>query len=309
MSDTPQPTNRKLRRAGETGQQAYVYHAADSQTPPAKKATHITRSFTPPEPPADAGKPASTAARHRDDDAPSPTSVGDDARIVPETSPDRDARRADASIRPYKDKARPAAKTKPTKADKPKRGRKGKTKDAAPPTPLEVIKAKRRRCADAEDIAGFFTKLIAIVVLIALLFGLLFGVTPMENDDMAPRISAGDLLFYYRLADDWVTGDVMVFEKDGEQYVGRIVANPGDTVEVTDQATLVVNGSTVLENDIYYTTPKYDDGPTYPVTLAQDEFFILCDYREGARDSRYFGPVKTSEIKGKVITVIRRSGL
>ena len=59
MSDTPQPTNRKLRRAGETGQQAYVYHAADSQTPPAKKATHITRSFTPPEPPADAGKPAS----------------------------------------------------------------------------------------------------------------------------------------------------------------------------------------------------------------------------------------------------------
>ena len=101
----------------------------------------------------------------------------------------------------------------------------------------------------------------------------------------------------------------MVFEKNGEQYVGRIVANPGDTVEVTDQATLVVNGSTVLENDIYYTTPKYDDGPAYPITLAQDEYFILCDYREGARDSRYFGPVKTSEVKGKVITVIRRSGL
>ena len=101
---------------------------------------------------------------------------------------------------PTRTRQGPAAKTKPTKADKPKRGRKGKTKDAAPPTPLEVIKAKRRRCADAEDIAGFFTKLIAIVVLIALLFGLLFGVTPMENDDMAPRISAGDLLFYYRLA-------------------------------------------------------------------------------------------------------------
>ena len=96
---------------------------------------------------------------------------------------------------------------------------------------------------------------------------------------------------------------------DGEQYVGRIVANPGDTVEVTDQATLVVNGSTVLENDIYYTTPKYDNGPAYPVTLAQDEYFILCDYREGARDSRYFGPVSLAEIKGKVITVVRRSGL
>ena len=193
---------------------------------------------------------------------------------------------------------------------KPKRGRKGKAKaDDTPPTPAEIIKAKRRRCADAEDIAGFLTKLAAIVVLLALLFGFAFGVTPMENDDMSPRISAGDLLLYYRLADDLVTGDVLVFDKDGEQYVGRIVANPGDTVEVTDQATLVVNGSTVLENDIYYTTPKYDNGPAYPVTLAQDEYFILCDYREGARDSRYFGPVSLAEIKGKVITVVRRSGL
>ena len=193
-------------------------------------------------------------------------------------------------------------------AAKPKRGRKGKADDT-PPTPAEIIKAKRRRCADAEDIAGFLTKLVAIVVLLGLLFGFAFGVTPMENDDMSPRISAGDLLLYYRLADDLVTGDVLVFEKDGEQYVGRIVANPGDTVEVTDQATLVVNGSTVLENDIYYTTPKYDNGPAYPVTLAQDEYFILCDYREGARDSRYFGPVSLAEIKGKVITVVRRSGL
>ena len=41
----------------------------------------------------------------------------------------------------------------------------------------------------------------------------------------------------------------------------------------------------------------------------KDEFFVLCDYREGARDSRYFGPVSEGEIKGKVITVVRRSGL
>ena len=202
----------------------------------------------------------------------------------------------------------PLAGEAPVGTAKPKRGRKGKADDT-PRTPAEVIKAKRRRCADAEDIAGFLTKLVAIVVLLGLLFGFAFGVTPMQNDDMSPRISAGDLLLYYRLADDLVTGDVLVFEKDGEQYVGRIVANPGDTVEVTDQATLVVNGSTVLENDIYYTTPKYDDGPAYPVTLAQDEYFILCDYREGARDSRYFGPVSLAEIKGKVITVVRRSGL
>ena len=76
---------------------------------------------------------------------------------------------------PARGKAKPAAKTNLAKADKPGRRRKGKAKYAAPPTPLEVIKAKRRRCADAEDIAGFFTKLIAIVLLIVLLFGFQIG--------------------------------------------------------------------------------------------------------------------------------------
>lgn len=50
-------------------------------------------------------------------------------------------------------------------------------------------------------------------------------------------------------------------------------------------------------------------GIVYPVTLAEDEVFVLCDYREGAKDSRYFGPVSKSEIKGKVITIVRRSNL
>lgn len=212
-----------------------------------------------------------------------------------------------AALHPHK----PAVQSAPTtKAARPKlKKRAGTRGDSSPPTPEQVIKKRRLRCADAQSISSFFVKLVAIILLLAILLGFFFGITPMENDDMSPRISAGDLLLYYRLADDYVTGDVMVFEKDGTQYVGRIVAKGGDTVQVTDQATLVVNGSTVLESDIYYTTPKYDNGPTYPLTLAADEYFILCDYREGARDSRYFGPVHQSEVKGKVITVVRRSDL
>ena len=80
-------------------------------------------------------------------------------------------------------------------------------------------------------------------------------------------------------------------------------------MEVTQQATLVVNGSTVIESDIYYSTPPYESGVTYPLTLASDELFVLCDFREGGKDSRYYGPVNTGDILGKVITVVRRSGL
>ena len=187
--------------------------------------------------------------------------------------------------------------------------KKGSVADPAVLTPELVIRSRLRRLANREDIWSFFSKLIMMVFLLWILFGVLFGITPMQNNDMSPRISAGDLLLYYRLEDTLRTNDVVVFEKDGKEYTGRIVGKGGESVEITEESQLRINGSTVIETDIFYDTPRYGDEVIYPVELAEDEYFILCDYRNGARDSRYFGPVKRDEIKGKVITILRRSNL
>ena len=187
--------------------------------------------------------------------------------------------------------------------------KKGSSADPSVLTPELVIRSRLRRLANREDIWSFFSKLIMMVLLLWILFGVLFGITPMQNNDMSPRISAGDLLLYYRLEDTLRTNDVVVFEKDGKEYTGRIVGKGGESVEITEDSRLKINGSNVMESDIFYTTPRYDDSVAYPVDLPEDEYFILCDYREGARDSRYFGAVKRSEIKGKVITILRRSNL
>lgn len=184
-----------------------------------------------------------------------------------------------------------------------------KSKSSEPLTPEQVILNRIHHLADLEDVKSFFTKLIMMAALIFVLFGILFGVSPMKNNDMMPRISSGDLMLYYRLEDNLRPQDVIVFEKDGRQYVGRIAARGGDSVEITDDAHLRVNNSTVVELDIFYSTPKYGDEVVYPVQLTDGQYFVLCDYREGAKDSRYFGVVNKSEIKGKVLTVIRRSGL
>ena len=301
MIDAPQPTNRKLRRT------------ALSPEPPGPPGTPVSPTTEQAPLSKGAGRGASrglgdcpaTATTPEQANYPTATPVG--AHIVRPGNPAA-AQTPAGGINPAPTAPGDRPATRATAAPSKRGKRRGKG-DTTPPTPADIIKLRRRRCADAADIVSFFTKLVAMIALLAVLLGLAFGITPMPNDDMAPRISAGDLLLYYRLADDWANGDVMVFEKDGEQYVGRIVARGGDTVEVTDQATLVVNGSTVLENNIYYTTPKYENGPAYPLTLAAGEFFVLCDYREGARDSRYFGAVRPAEVKGKVITVVRRSGL
>lgn len=185
-------------------------------------------------------------------------------------------------------------------------GRKG---PPAIQTPEEVILTRRRSLANQEEVISFFTRLAFLAVLLCILFGMVFGLAVMRDDDMSPLISAGDLMLFYRLEDTLRAEDVIIFEKEGRQYTGRIVAVGGDTVEVTEDARLMINGSYVAESNIYYSTPRYESEVAYPVTLGEGQVFVLCDYREGAKDSRYFGPVEKTEIRGKVITVIRRSEL
>ena len=156
---------------------------------------------------------------------------------------------------------------------------------------------------------NFLIRLFLLIVVIWLLFGVVFGLTPMANADMQPAVCAGDLMLYYRLDKNLKSDDVVVFQKDDRQYTGRIVAVPGDIVEITDESDLMVNENTVMEENIFYETPAYDSEVKYPLTLKENQYFILCDSREGAKDSRSFGAVETDEIKGKVITIVRRSGI
>ena len=176
-------------------------------------------------------------------------------------------------------------------------------------SPRTVIRERRRELRYKKEIRSFFLRTVILLVSIWILFGMFFGITVMKNDDMSPRISAGDLLFYYRLENRFSAGDVVVFQKSGKEYVGRIVAKGGDKVEITNRSELKVNDGVVLEDDIYYSTPQYDSDVTYPLILSEEEYFILCDYREQAEDSRYFGAVAGEAIQGKVLAVIRRSEL
>lgn len=160
------------------------------------------------------------------------------------------------------------------------------------------------------EIKAFFIRLAILLIFLWLLFGVFFGIAPMHGDDMFPRISSGDLLFYYRLDKKYNSSDVLVFKKEGKVRTGRVVAHGGDSVEITGEGELKVNGSIVVENNVFYKTYPYGKKRVkYPLSLKKDEVFLLCDYREGGKDSRYFGAVSQKEIKGKVITILRRSNL
>ena len=181
--------------------------------------------------------------------------------------------------------------------------------------PKELRKKIDKKEKGVKRYQYFILRLAIFLLVIWILFFQVVGVARVPNGDMYPRLDAGDMILYYRLDKDVKAQDVVIFRKatpdndNPQTFVGRVVAVAGDTVEITDGGSLIVNGNYVSEPNIFYSTMPYEGFVEYPITLVPNQCFVLMDSRNGGTDSRYFGPVQKSELAGTVITVLRRNNL
>jgi signal peptidase I len=97
-------------------------------------------------------------------------------------------------------------------------------------------------------------------------------------------------------------GDVIVFHPPppndpSRDFIKRVIATPGDTVDVR-QGKVFVNGGEVVEPYIHQPTLPINARYTH-VVLGADQFFVLGDNRGNSSDSRAWGPVSSDEIVGR----------
>jgi len=142
-----------------------------------------------------------------------------------------------------------------------------------------------------------------MLILAALLFSLLVGVSRVNGTSMLPTLENGRIVFFLRAGSSYDRGDV-VFAKmpSGSFYVKRVLAVEGDVVDIRDGC-LYING--VREAGDYWqgrTLPQ-EGIVEYPLTLGEGMYFLVGDNREGSIDSRSFGPLPAASIRGKLLFV------
>lgn len=158
-----------------------------------------------------------------------------------------------------------------------------------------------------EDILFLLLKIAIFLILLFVMFFWFFGITRCNDNSMDPAFKDGDLAFYYRLQKEYNNADVVVIEKDNGLQLRRIIAKAGDKVEISEEG-LKINGYLQKETNIYEETLPYVEGISFPIEVPENEYFVLGDSRSNAKDSRIYGTVKIEEIKGGVMTLIRRRG-
>jgi signal peptidase I len=208
-----------------------------------------------------------------------------------------------------------------------------------------------------------YTESIAVAVLIALfLRAFVVEAFKIPSGSMIPTLQVGDHIFVnkfiYGVRIPWTNikigehyreprrGEVIVFiypKEPDKDFIKRIVAIPGDTVEVKDNH-LWVNGKPVersrVEGDCRYMdyeepiqrweergcdqfTENLADGTSYatvydrggapnrapgPWTVPPESVFVMGDNRDNSHDSRFWGFVPFELIKGKAMIIWFSSG-
>lgn len=115
----------------------------------------------------------------------------------------------------------------------------------------------------------------------------------IPSESMVPTIDPGDRILINRLAyryGDVKRGDIIVFKAPndpGTDYVKRVVAVAGDTVEVK-RGGVIVNGEPQIEN---FTNPESIDVSNFTMqTVPEGNVFVMGDNRTNSQDGRFWKP-------------------
>ena len=148
--------------------------------------------------------------------------------------------------------------------------------------------------------------LLSVLIVTYLIITFVGQRTEVNGSSMESTLQHGDNLIVdkisYRFSDP-KRFDIVVFPFQYEEdtyYIKRIIGLPGEIVQIDTDGVIYINGEVLHES--YGLEVIKDPGRAIePITLGEDEYFVMGDNRNNSTDSRteLVGNVKRSELIGK----------
>jgi signal peptidase I len=174
------------------------------------------------------------------------------------------------------------------------------------------------------EFAWLTTRMAGVVLLIAaVLKATVIEAFFVPSSSMAPTLQTDDYILVPKLSYglhipllstaivEWQQpnrGDIVVFtradDEQGRNFVKRVVALPGETVEVVGTS-VFVDGKVWQEPYARWAQEGGERGRFGPVTVPANQVFLLGDNRDASTDSRFWSYpfVEIKRIKGKAFMV------
>lgn len=163
---------------------------------------------------------------------------------------------------------------------------------------LRQVKYKRRYRSVLKSTVYALITVAAVAILVATLW---LPVMQTYGNSMAPTLHNGEIIFSVKTSNP-EQGDVIAFYYNNKVLVKRVVAGPGDWVDIKEDGTVYVNQQQLVEP--YLSELSYGDADVeFPYQVPDGKFFVLGDHRSTSADSRHtaVGCVAKEQIVGKII--------
>lgn len=160
---------------------------------------------------------------------------------------------------------------------------------------LYIKKAKKERLRITRIV--HFTIIFIVVFMVFQIFG--FG--KINSQSMSPALEEGQFIVYSKLSSEYKKNDLVVIEYDHQIIVRRVIGVSGDTIDIDNiEGQLYINGKKEKKDKSNLTVTD-PEGIKFPLYIADNQVFVLCDQRNNTNDSRKIGCIHVKDIIGKVI--------
>ena len=154
-----------------------------------------------------------------------------------------------------------------------------------------MAKKGNRKKSPARMIFGWILFIAAVLAVLVILIPLVGATVDVSGSAMSPAVNAGDRIAVNRLARS--------AQDAGTVFLRRVIALPGETVQIRDGSVYI--NQTSLPEPYASGILQYAGTAATPLTLSEDEYFVMSDNRSNNFDSRdpTVGTVKRNTVSGK----------